>query len=158
MLNKVEVGVHFFQVYALMIVLTVNIPWPNLWNKIKSVFDWPGKLFNIDLVGAFAMIDVKLRPEIQSYVRFGVIMALPLLFFAIYAKARTMDSRVWYGLLLFPPLLLFARESYGWFIVGFETMSTNGSEQRRLRGLCLRSRWWRRSYWGCSTIIRSMWA
>jgi hypothetical protein len=97
MLNKIEVGVHFFQVYALMIVLTLNIPWPNLWSKIKSAFDWPGKLFNIDLVGAFAMIDVKLRPEIQSYVRFGVIMALPLLFFGIYAKARTMDSRVWYG-------------------------------------------------------------
>ena len=96
-LNKIEIGVHFFQMYALMVLLTFNIHWPHLWKELKSVFDWPANLFSIDLVGAFAMIKVKLSPNIQVYARFAIVMSLPLLFFGLYWKANTMDQKKWYG-------------------------------------------------------------
>lgn len=95
MLNKIEVAVHFFQMYALMVLLTLGIHWPTSWNRIKSVFDWPAHLFSIDIVGAFAMIHVKLSPNLQIYARFSVVMALPILCFALYWKARLMNSGSW---------------------------------------------------------------
>jgi hypothetical protein len=95
LLNKIEVVVHFFQMYALMILLTINIDFPNLWFDIKAVFDWPGKLFSIDLVGAFASINIKLKADVFQYVRFAIIMLLPLLFFLLYIKARSLNERNW---------------------------------------------------------------
>lgn len=95
LLNKLEVNVHFFQLYALMTILTFNVNWPNLWVKIKSVFDWPGKLFSIDIAGAFAAVDIKLSPQVYSYVRFAVIMAFPSLIFLLYLKASSLRYQNW---------------------------------------------------------------
>ena len=66
LLNKLEINVHFFQIYALMTTLTFNIHFPHLWTMIKKVFDWPGKLFSIDHADLHICSEayLKERPEI----------------------------------------------------------------------------------------------
>ncbi len=41
LLRKLEVTAHFFQVYAIIVMLSFHTVWPSLWARVKSVYDYP---------------------------------------------------------------------------------------------------------------------
>lgn len=95
LMNKLEALVNFFQVYAMIILLTWTTLWPDTWRDVKSVYDWPAKLLTLDLVGAFAPVRIHLSPAAQSYTRFAVLMCLPLVLLAAYLKVKSLDPSLW---------------------------------------------------------------
>lgn len=57
LLHKLEIVVHFFQVYCIIVWMTAqnNLVWPANWMDIKKGYDWPPYLLSVDVQGAYAL-------------------------------------------------------------------------------------------------------
>jgi hypothetical protein len=95
-INKVEIIVNFFQVYALMVILCFHITFPNVWDEIRRLYNWIPKLFSINLRGIFVALDFNIPEQYQEYIVFFSVMALPMIFFFFYLRADKMKAGRWY--------------------------------------------------------------
>jgi hypothetical protein len=63
LLNKIEIIVNFFQVYALLLVLSVHVDFPDLWSNIERYFGWLPRVGSINLHHVFASINLRVSDE-----------------------------------------------------------------------------------------------
>ncbi len=63
LLTKLEIIVNFFQVYALMLVLSFHLHFPSPWFDIKALYDWLPNLGAIDFYGIFARVNLRIPDE-----------------------------------------------------------------------------------------------
>ena len=67
-INKIEIMVNFFQVYALMVILSFDISFPDLWVNIRDLYNWIPKFLSINLHGIFVSLHFNVP---QSYQEVG---------------------------------------------------------------------------------------
>ncbi len=66
MLNKVEIAVNFFQVYALLVVLSFDLDFPQLWDVIRKLYNWIPNVLSISFSGIFTAIHFNLPHDYQE--------------------------------------------------------------------------------------------
>ena len=54
-LRKLDIAVHFFQVYALLLFMAARVQWPDQWASAKAAYDWPPFLAILELRNMFAL-------------------------------------------------------------------------------------------------------
>lgn len=85
-LTKVEIIINFFQVYALILLLDLSIPWPRLFIDFSS---WI-RFFSID-IDAFFRLDLAYQQEIN----FLVMVTLPMFFALVYWGTNRASIQKW---------------------------------------------------------------
>eukprot|EP00753_Platysulcus_tardus_P007329 PLAT15137.1.p1 GENE.PLAT15137.1~~PLAT15137.1.p1 ORF type:complete len:2194 (+),score=1373.13 PLAT15137.1:84-6584(+) len=95
LLNKLEIIIGFFQIYGLVLVLNIEIPWPEgLWEQFMAIYKWLPELLNIDLeLLVFANLNISLPAEQLAIAKFAGVNAVPALLQLAYYQASRIEKK-----------------------------------------------------------------